>query len=67
MTEKVDPWLAFVARAEARAILFDAGDFGLHEAVDPLQVYAEDSGLIDQIGQDAVQWTMAHVFEPVRS
>jgi hypothetical protein len=62
IAQDFDPLLVFVARAEARAILFGADEFDLHEAVDPLQLYAEESGLVDRIGQDAVQQILAHAF-----
>lgn len=52
----------FQARAEARAILFAEGVFELHEAVDVLQAYAEASGLVDEISQDAVQAIMSEAF-----
>jgi formaldehyde-activating enzyme involved in methanogenesis len=59
----VDPLLVFVARAEARAMLFAAAEFGsIQTAVDPLQLYAVESGLVDRIGQDAVQQILAHSF-----
>ena len=45
----------FVARAEDRARLWRGGEIGLHEAVDVLQLAAVRSGLVKQIGQDAVQ------------
>jgi hypothetical protein len=53
---KVDPiakLAVFEARVEARAILFAAGEFHLHEAVDALQAAAVSKGLVDEIGQDA--------------
>lgn len=61
-TQLVDPLLVFLARAEARAILFDVGEFGIQSAVDPLQLYAVESGLVDRIGQDAVQQILSHTF-----
>jgi hypothetical protein len=60
----IDPLFVFVARAEARAILlFAAGKFDLHAVVDPLQLYAVESGLIERIGQGAVQQILSHAFE----
>jgi hypothetical protein len=59
---RVDALLAFVARIEARAILWQAGEFDLQEAVDVLQAAAERDGLVDRVGQDAVQHILAHVF-----
>jgi hypothetical protein len=57
---------AFVARAEARALLYLAGEIDLHEAVDQLEVAAVESGLADQIGPDRVQAIIAAAFRPVR-
>jgi hypothetical protein len=59
----VDPLLVFLARTEARAMLFAAREFDLHTAVDVLQLYAAESGTVDRIGQDAVQAILAHAFE----
>jgi hypothetical protein len=56
----------FRARCEARAILYAAGELNLHEAVDALQADAVASGLVDEIGQDAVQQIMADSFRGVR-
>ena len=66
-TQTVDPVLAFTARAEARALLVASGELDLHEAVDGLQAAAVASGLVHEIGQDAVQAIMAAAFEPVPS
>jgi hypothetical protein len=56
----------FVARAEARALLWQAGELDLHIAVDELQAAAERDGLFDQIGQDRVQKIIADAFAQVR-
>jgi len=64
--KRVDPLLCFVARVEARALLWQAGELTLHEAVDKLQATAERDGPIDQIGQGAVQQLLAHIFGRVR-
>jgi hypothetical protein len=56
----------FIARAEARAILWQCGEFDLHEAVDVLQAAAETDGLVSEIGQDAVQGIIAKAFGAVR-
>ena len=43
------------ARAEARAVLFWTGDeWTLGEALDPLFAYAQDTGLIDMHGEEAI-------------
>jgi len=56
----------FIARAEARAMLWQCGELDLDEAVDVLQAASEASGLIEEIGQDAVQAIIAKAFEAVR-
>jgi hypothetical protein len=61
----VSPVAVFTARAEARAILWQCGEFDLHEAVDVLQRAAEQAGLVDELGQDAVQAIMAAAFHAV--
>jgi hypothetical protein len=62
----VDPHTAFELRCWARARLFAQGEFDLHDAVDELQAWAERLGLVEQIGQDAVQAIMAAAFAEVR-
>jgi hypothetical protein len=57
----------FTARCEARAMLFAIGDYTLHDAVDALQAAAVESGLVGEIGQDAVQEIMARAFAKVWS
>ena len=56
----------FLARAEARASLYDAGELDLHNAVDALQETAIAAGLLEQIGQDAVQQILADAFARVK-
>ena len=63
---RLDPLTVFKARAEARAYLWSACEFDLHEAVDELQAAAERDGLIEAIGQDAVQAIMHDAFQRVR-
>jgi hypothetical protein len=55
----------FIARAEARALLWQVSEFELHTAVDVLQAAAERDGLVDQIGQDKVQAVIAEAFAKV--
>jgi hypothetical protein len=64
---RIDPNLVLRARAEARALLWQAGEFDLHEAVDVLQRDAERDGLITAIGQDAVQAIITEAFHKVRA
>jgi hypothetical protein len=64
---RIDPLLAFVARAEARAILWAAREMDLHGAVDGLQADAVSTGLIERPGQDAVQRILADAFGSVRA
>ena len=48
--------------AAARANLVEAGALSLHDAVDGLQLLAEQWGLVDAIGQDEVQRLIAAPF-----
>jgi hypothetical protein len=59
------PLEVFELRAWARAKLWQAGEFDLHEAVDELQRAAERDGLVDELGQDRVQEIIAKAFEVV--
>lgn len=62
-----DPADVFDARCWARARLWSTCDIpDLLDAVDPLQTYAEASGLIARIGQDAVQKLIGDAFMAVR-
>jgi hypothetical protein len=54
------------ARAAARAYLFAIGGMEMADAVDELESYAHSSGLVRDIGQDAVQAIIATAFEPYR-
>jgi hypothetical protein len=63
----VDALKAFKLRAWARAILWAACEFDLHEAVDVLQAAAERDGLTEAIGQDGVQAIMRDAFHRLRS
>jgi hypothetical protein len=60
------PLKVFIARAEARALLWQAGEFDLHEAIDELQAAAVRDGLVAAIGQDEVQAIMSAAFAAVR-
>jgi hypothetical protein len=55
----------FRERCEARAILTEAAEFSLQDAVDVLQADAERTGPVDMLGQDAVQKMMVEAFGPV--
>jgi hypothetical protein len=61
-----NPVEVFTARCEARALLFANGEMSLRDAVDELQNAAVGHGLIDLIGQDAVQAIMGAAFAAVR-
>lgn len=52
----------FEIRAWARARLYADGELTLHEAVDELQQFAEQSGLVERVGQDLIQEILAHAF-----
>ena len=64
--ERADRRDVLVARAEARALLWYVGDLTLHDAVDQLQADAERDGLVDDLGQDAVQHILARPFALLR-
>jgi hypothetical protein len=54
-------------RAEARALLWAEGEIAtMPEAVDALQLFAEESGLALEFGQDAVQQILSDAFLPYR-
>jgi len=59
------PLAAFAARAEARALLWQASELELQDAVDELQAAAERDGLVLKLGQDAVQTIIAKAFGAV--
>jgi len=61
---RVDAIESFKERACARAYLWNVGELDLQEAVDALQEIAKRSGLIDCIGQDAIQSIIAEAFRP---
>ena len=63
---RADPVEVFRLRCHSRAKLWHDGEIDLHSAVDELQHAAEASGLIDAIGQDAVEGLMVQVFAPLR-
>jgi hypothetical protein len=60
------PREVFVARAEARAMLWQAGEISLHDAVDELWAAAVRDGLVAKLGPDKVQQLLADAFAPVR-
>jgi hypothetical protein len=62
----VDPVAAFIARAEAKAMLVEFGELNLLDAVDELQASAVANGLLGELGQDEVQRLMAAAFHRVR-
>jgi hypothetical protein len=52
----------FTLRCWARATLWQANEFDLHDAVDVLQHDAERDGLVTMLGQDAVQEIISKAF-----
>src|SRR3981081_1512866 len=54
---------AFQLRCWARGTLVEHGRMLLQDAVDELQHMATTTGLVDTLGQDAVQASMASAFE----
>src|SRR5262249_45447928 len=59
------PIEVFTTRCQARASFVCLGDMDLIEAVDELQAAAVATGLVEKIGQDAVQAIMAEHFADV--
>jgi hypothetical protein len=60
------PLEAFIARAEARALLWHTGALDLHTAVDELWDAAMRDGLVAKLGPDKVQELLANAFAPQR-
>lgn len=60
-----DPLDVLTVRADVHAYLVSVCASDLHDSVDTLQTYAETSGLVDRIGQDAVQEIIAGAFSIV--
>ena len=60
------PSETFQVLCESRALRWQAGDLTLADAVDWLQDIAAKNGLVQAIGQDAVQLIMARAFAAVR-
>jgi len=63
---RADPVEVFVARAQARATLWAAGEISLHAAVDELWADAVRDGLVAKLGADEVQRLLADAFAPER-
>ena len=59
------PLAVLIARAEARALLWRAGELDLTTAVDELDAEAEVSGLLAAIGQDEVEAIIVAAFTAV--
>jgi hypothetical protein len=62
----IDPGAVFVARAEARALLWASGEIDLHTAIDELWADAVRDGLVAKLGVDEVQRLLSDAFAPVR-
>lgn len=60
------PLEVLTLRCWARATLWQAGEFDLHQAIDPLQEAAERDGLVAVLGQDAVQDIISKAFGVVQ-
>jgi hypothetical protein len=58
-----DPERAFRLRCWAKGKLYAEGEIDLIEAVDGLQAAAIATGVVDRIGQDAVQAILAEAFD----
>jgi hypothetical protein len=67
-TERLIPAIEVLEiRAQTRAFLWWQYQMEMDEAVDELQAYAERSGLVIEIGQDAVQAIIAAPFARLRA
>ena len=63
---RIDPVAVFIARVEARAMLWAAGEMTLHDAIDELWADAVCNGLVAQLGVDKAQELLGTAFAPVR-
>jgi hypothetical protein len=62
----IEPLAVFIARAEARALLWHTGELDLHPCVDELWAAAVRDGLVAKLGPDKVQQLLADIFAPLR-
>jgi hypothetical protein len=53
----------FIARAEARELLYRTCEFDLAQALDPLLLYAERSGLYERLGKRGVHELLNRTFK----
>jgi hypothetical protein len=58
----LDPAAVFIARAEAKAMLWANGEVSLHDAIDSLWAAAVDAGLVAEFGANQVQELLADIF-----
>lgn len=65
MIDDVSPLLVLQVRAEARALLYATCEFDLEQAIQPLQQYALDSGVIDKVGADGAFGIIKQAFTGV--
>src|SRR5262249_46150892 len=63
---RIDPVAVFIARVEARAMLWAVGEMTLHDAVDELWADVARDGLVARLGVDKAQEIMAAAFAAVR-
>jgi len=56
----------FTKLCKAEALLWQSDEKSLHDAVDWLQAYAVEQGLVADLGQDEVQRIMGSAFAAVR-
>ena len=62
MTYKPDPLLVLSRRAEACAQLYESSDMTLEDALAPLLEYAQRTGLIRDLGEEAITAVIRHPF-----
>jgi hypothetical protein len=62
----ISPYRVLKARAQARALLWYAGDYpDRRSAVMPLFAAAEQQGLVDQVGAEAIEAIVKAAFDVV--
>ena len=59
---RVDPLLAFIECADARALLWSIGEYSIDQAVGTLQADAGCHGIVKRIGQHAVDAILNDAF-----
>jgi hypothetical protein len=61
----MNPLLVLQARAEARARLYAANEFDLHDALAPVLDYAVNAGVVEEIGAEAAFAIIREAFKGI--